>query len=114
MNKLEQIWEDNFNLIYTDGHGVFIPQLFARGMRDTVFEQQSDSVKEAITNLKKEDSNEDEFYWEDWETILNGYVWKDSDCKYSLYQNGDLWQINDTYLESLPDVEIDALWEYIA
>jgi hypothetical protein len=72
-------------------------------------------VRECISKLAKEDSVHNyEFYWEDWEEILNGYRWKDSICEYSLYQNGDLWLVNDTYLQSLPNAERDAFWESIS
>ena len=102
-------------LLITDATGIYIPQAFCAGLKEKVIELQTEEVKKCISALAEQDSVYNyKHYWEDWETILNGYVWRDSDCKYSLYQNGDLWQINDTYLESLPDVEIDALWEYIA
>lgn len=114
-DRVDYYWEKCMELLITDRMGIYIPQAFCESLTDEAIEMQTEYVRECISKLAEQDSAHDyEHYWEDWETILNDYRWKDSRCEYSLHQNGDLWLVNDTYLESLPNAERDAFWESIA
>jgi len=114
-DRLAHYFEVSVELLITDAMGVYIPQAFCAGLTEKDIELQTEDVKKCISSLAKQDSVDAyQYYWEDWETILNDYRCRDSICEYSLHQNGDLWLVNDTYLHSLPDTEREAFWESIA
>lgn len=78
------------NLVLSDGHGVYIPQMFCIDIDE-------DWAK--LSNVDYKDVQicqagpEHEWYWEAWQSILDncecidkhGTVWR-------LYQDGDLWE----------------------
>ena len=47
-----------------------------------------------LDNLAKENSNESEFYWDDWCTILDNAKIVFYGVEYTLHHDGDLWLIN--------------------
>lgn len=49
---------------------------------------------ELLDNLAEDDSNNDEFYWEDWQTVLDNAKIVHNGVEYTLHHDGDLWLIN--------------------
>lgn len=99
-------------LLVSDRNGQYIPQIFCQHVLADIVDQQSDDIKAAIAKLAKEDSNEDEWYWEDWQLITDNMKWMVDGVTYSLYQNGDLWSINDDELNKLTEEECEAIFNY--
>lgn len=112
-NSPEYNWGRIADLELLDGHGIYIPHLFAKGLTEEALKQQSDSVREALEELCKEDSPDDEFYWENWEVVLDGFSYTTigGALTLTLFQNGDLWVIDQTELDKLSETEREEFWE---
>lgn len=83
-------------LVLSDSHGVYIPQLYCEEL----------SAEESLTmGLQWEDvlvcqsGPESELYWDAWQSILDSAeitepaTLKEDETLWTLYQNGDLWQV---------------------
>lgn len=86
-------FENNARLILSDGHGIYIPQLFCDGF---------DAADAARINVDFKDVEicqagpDEEWYWEAWQSILDSCSFTDADGKvWRLWQDGDLWEIPD-------------------
>ena len=79
-------------ILFLDGaRGQYIPRDFAR----TIKRKHVQGVSlELLERLAKENSNESEFYWEEWETVLNNAKIVFDGAEYTLHNDGDLWLIN--------------------
>ena len=109
----EDNWGRLTELHLLDSHGIYIPQIFARDLKDEILEQQSERVREALTELRKENSQDDEWYWENWTTVEDGFEFVDGNShRHTLYQNGDLWVIDQTEFEELTDTEQEEFWDH--
>lgn len=71
--------------------GQYIPRDFAQSIKRECVQGVS---LELLDNLAKEDSNESEFYWEDWQTVLDNAKIVHDGMEYTLHHDGDLWLIN--------------------
>lgn len=71
--------------------GQYIPRDFAQIINRECIQCVS---LELLDNLAKEDSNESEFYWEDWQTVLDNAKIMHDGVEYTLHHDGDLWLIN--------------------
>ena len=71
--------------------GQYIPRDFAQIIKRSFVSGVSDDL---LNSLAKDDSNEGEFYWEDWHTVLNNALIVYDGVEYCLYHDGDLWLIN--------------------
>lgn len=80
---------DNAKLLLSDGHGVYIPKLFANNFDMAVWNVNLDDVK--CVSIGPEPSNE--WYWEAWQSILDTATTIHNGVKYYLYQDGDLWAV---------------------
>ena len=109
-NKREYLMEKSVELILTDAHGIHIPQIFCQNIREEVLEQQDKEIKQVIEKLAKENSLEHEWYWEYWDTVLSDLEYTIEGVKYSIYQSGDLWEINHRYYDQLTEEEIEKMW----
>ena len=84
---------DDFSLIQVeillnDSHGQYIPQKFY-----TQFDLKKWHIEGDFSQLNNPDN---EFYWDDWNIILNNAYCESNGKKWHLYQDGDLFAI--TYL----------------
>ena len=75
-------------LLVDSRHGQFIPQMFAKiyGIPENF--SNWDEIKEDVLFLQKDESNEDENYWDIWDTLLDTAKMI-PECE--LYQHEDLW-----------------------
>lgn len=71
--------------------GQYIPRDFAQIVNREVLQGVS---LELLDNLAKENSNDSEFCWEDWLTVLDNARIVYNGTKYTLHHDGDLWLIN--------------------
>lgn len=106
--------ENITSLILDSAHGTFIPQIFARMILEhnqDVYRQQSDSVKNSIQKLAKDGSEQDEWYWEDWDDVERNFEFEKDGERFRISQNGDLWEINISELEKLSEEKQEEFWE---
>lgn len=86
--------------------GQYIPRDFAQIINRSFVSGVSDSL---LDSLAKEDSNDGEFYWEDWITVLDNAKINFEDMQYTLHHDGDLWLIN--YEAMTPEERINFGFE---
>jgi hypothetical protein len=81
-------------ILLLDGqHGIYIPQLFAQNYPEVITNM--DEVKDDFETIKR--GPDDEYYWEAWDNVLNNAKVKDvKGNPGTLYQDDDLWFIDDT------------------
>lgn len=83
--------------ILSDARGIYIPRDFLTDNYNEIAE--SHCVAWGLTEDNKQNwlnatDPDSEFYWDDWEWILNNAKFIDEDGSiYKLYQDGDLWGI---------------------
>ena len=71
--------------------GQFIPRDFAQCINREFLSGVSNAL---MDSLAKEDSNDGEFYWDDWDQVLNKARIIVDGIEYTLHHDGDLWLIN--------------------
>lgn len=71
--------------------GQYIPRDFAQIINREVLHGVS---FELLDSLAEEDSNNGEFYWEDWEMVVNNARIVLDGVEYTLHHDGDLWLVN--------------------
>ena len=90
-------------ILFLDGaRGQYIPGDFAQTIK---WEYVHGVSLELLESLAKENSNDSEFYWEDWETVLNNAKVVFDGVEYTLHHDGDLWLIN---FEAMTEQELEA------
>ena len=83
-HNLEQLKLPDIELLFSDSHGINIPNHFAESYPDRL-------TLEQIQNLS---DPKNESYWDTWNDILNNIELEDKQSnKYYLHQDGDLWAI---------------------
>jgi len=96
-NQLDKI------LLFDGNQGIYIPQYFAEWVRinsnhpafvATFFGLEEDDLNDL-------DSPDNTYYWDAWDTILRHFSMVDSQSqiRYTLCQDDDLWLIPDGYFE---------------
>ena len=71
--------------------GQFIPRDFAQCIKREFLSGVSNDL---LDSLAKENSNENEFYWDDWHRVLDNARVTFDGVEYTLHHDGDLWLIN--------------------
>ena len=71
--------------------GQYIPRDFAQIIKREFIQGVS---LELLDNLAKEDSNESEFYWHDWQHVCDNVKIVHDGIEYTLHHDGDLWLIH--------------------
>lgn len=86
-------------LFLSDHHGIYIPRDFAKCVKREFVDNVSDENWAIL-----EAGPDHEWYWEAWDEVLSNAVINDpvSGKKLSLYQDGDLWTIEEG--EEIPDL----------
>lgn len=82
-------------LLLDSGRGVYIPQNFAQDCLGYPSDSENGwefSEDAALVLLKGPDDNEE--YWEAWESMLDRAIFKLAGGTWRLYQDGDLWAVN--------------------
>lgn len=83
------------NLILTDSHGIYIPQMFCSDA-DEVWAEDT-KVNYADVRICQQGPDHD-LYWQSWEMILDNCERTDKDgTVWRLYQDGDLWEVPDGF-----------------
>ena len=80
----------NVECIIDSRHGVFVPMLFARTVNRALV---SGVSSETLDYLAKEESLEDDWFWEEWDSVLNNARITHNGKIYHLHQDGDLFAI---------------------
>lgn len=78
---------DHLTLLVGDRHGVYIPQIFIDNYEEEVTSFVS---KEDIETLKAGPDN-NEGYWDAWDTVTSNCSWEHQEETWYLHQDGDLW-----------------------
>lgn len=81
---------NKMELLVNSANGQYIPQIFAKSFGIPENFTNWDEIKEDVAFLAEDNSNENEDYWEVWDTILNNAELKSG---FSLYHNEDLWAV---------------------
>lgn len=86
-------FENDARLVLSDGHGVYIPQLFCAGF--TADDAATINVDFKDVEICQAGPGE-ELYWEAWQSILDSSCVTDTSGRvWRLWQVGDLWEIPD-------------------
>ena len=83
-------------------HGVFVPMLFARTVNRALL---SGVTTEDLDYLAKEESTENDGFWDTWDSVLNNARITHNGKIYHLHQDGDLFVIE---WENLTEEESEA------
>ena len=81
----------NAKCIVDGAHGVFVPKVFAKTVNRALL---SGVSIETLDYLAKEESLEDDGFWDTWDSVLNNVRIKVEGKIYHLHQDGDLFIIN--------------------
>lgn len=85
-------FENDARLILSDGHGVYIPQLFCAGIDATDAERMGINFTD-VQCCQAGPKPRNEWYWEAWQAILDSAAVVDANgVRWLLYQDGDLWE----------------------
>jgi hypothetical protein len=87
-------------LLLSDSHGVYIPQLYCSDISEDDCEDLSVSWEDVKVCQSGPDS---ELYWEAWQSICDSAEWEENRSMWRLLQNGDLWAVK-------ADCEIPEEW----
>jgi hypothetical protein len=87
-------------LLLSDSHGVYIPQLYCSDISEDDCEDLSVSWEDVRACQSGRGS---ELYWEAWQSICDSASWEENGSEWRLLQNGDLWAVK-------ADVEIPEEW----
>jgi hypothetical protein len=87
-------------LLLSDSHGVYIPQIYCSDISEDDCEDLSVSWEDVKVCQSGPDS---ELYWEAWQNICDSAEWEESGFMWRLLQNGDLWAVK-------TDCEIPEEW----
>lgn len=115
MNNTIETVKNDITLLLSDARGIYIPRDFTEF--ENLCERDGSELTEAHRNIINELKNvDDEFYWENWETVLNEVcVYKEinngQDIQvFFLHQDGDLWAIPKKNYGSLSEEDQETLW----
>lgn len=81
----------NVECIVNSAHGVFAPMVFAQTVNRELL---SGVSVETLDYLAKEDSIEDDGFWDVWDSVLNNARIAHNGKIYHLHQAGDLFAID--------------------
>jgi hypothetical protein len=87
-------------LLLSDSHGRFIPQLYCSDISEDDCEDFSISWEDVKLCQSGPD---EELYWEAWQSICDSASWEENGSMWRLLQSGDLWAVKE-------DVEIPEEW----
>jgi hypothetical protein len=82
--------EEDCQLLLSDSHGRYIPQLWAESLSEEDCEDFSISWEDVQLCQSGPD---EEHYWEAWQNILDSAEWEEGRIMWRLIQNGDLFAV---------------------
>jgi len=81
-------------LVLSDGHGIYIPQLWCQG----IDQAEADMLGIQLDDVKVCQAGPDhEWYWEAWSAILCSASIVSDGVRWHLHQDGDLWEVPEGY-----------------
>ena len=86
----EDLQENAFHLLLSDSRGIYIPRDFINQFRG--WKGYGKGKYPEYKSILSDPENED--YWDAWDTLLNKLTKIIEGCKYSLFQDGDLFAVN--------------------
>jgi hypothetical protein len=89
---------DAVNLLFTDAHGQYIPQLFAQMITNGETVDKWHVTQEDVACLLLGPTNPD--YWDSWETVMNCARISIDGNTFILWQDSDLWAICDALMSA--------------
>ena len=92
----------NVECIVDGAHGVFVPVVFAQTVNRALL---SGVAVETLEYLAKEESVEDDGFWDAWDSVLNNARINIKGKIYHLHQNSDLFIID---WDNITDEESEA------
>ena len=81
----------NVECIVDGAHGVYVPRVFAQTVNRAIL---SGVAAETLDYLAKVESVEDDWFWEEWDSVLNNARITHNGKIYHLHQDGDLFAID--------------------
>jgi hypothetical protein len=78
-------------LLLSDRHGIYIPQLFVNGW---LADDDGDGEVRGVSDWAREQcaaGPDSEHYWEAWDDILRRFEFRHRGDSFTLNQDGDLW-----------------------
>jgi hypothetical protein len=114
--ELDELRENAFSLLVIDANGVYIPQRFAEELTCNGYQHEWNKLSEWVRNQIESGPN-GEWYWDAWNTAESNLLrFDEKGDTWSLFQNGDLWEVNQSaiekFLEKYGDDSIpDGFWE---
>ena len=81
---------ENVKYIVDGAHGVYVPMVFAQTVNRALL---SGVAVETLDYLAKEESVEDDGFWDAWDSVLNNARITHNGKIYHLHQDGDLFAI---------------------
>ena len=81
----------NVECIVNGAHGVYVPRVFAQTVNRGAM---SGVSVETLEYLAKDESVEDDWFWEEWDSVLNNARITHNGKIYHLHQDGDLFAID--------------------
>ena len=81
----------NIECIVDSLHGVFVPMVFAQTVNRALL---SGVSEETLDYLAKKESVKDDWFWEEWDSVLNNARIAHNGKIYHLHQDGDLFVID--------------------
>ena len=82
---------ENVKCIVGGAHGVYVPMVFAQTVNRALL---SGVSNETLDYLTKEESVEDDGFWDAWDSVLNNARISDNGKIYHLHQDSDLFIID--------------------
>ena len=109
---------DGSELIVSDHHGQYIPQVFAQRYRDVTYPAASYELTDEDWDILLYGGPEHENYWDVWDDIVQYCVLNIEGREYSIYQDQDVWAIPVSSLPTDPTVFNHTahvqLWTWLA
>lgn len=81
----------NIECIVNGAHGVFVPMVFVQTINRVLL---SGVTAETLDYLAKEEILGDDWFWEEWDSVLNNARITHNGKIYHLHQDGDLFAID--------------------
>lgn len=84
--------EDKIELMCDSHHGVYIPSTMINRLVEAGWQMPS------VVNAEVLNSPDNEYYWDEWEIVLNGALFVDDYYRrWYLHHDGDLWAVREDY-----------------
>lgn len=105
----EEIADGVMELQVTSAAGIYIPKQFIESREEWQLEQIKAQTSDGTIELLKDP--EHEHYWDAWDEVLQVVFITPDGVKFWLHQDGDLWAVNMTKLETHSDECQEDFWE---